>query len=229
MTELSNILIVDDDPDIRTVLTLLLKDKYETHDVSDGMAAIDYISAHPDTDLVVLDVMMPGLNGFETCDAIRALSNVPILFLTAKSAENDRLSAYSSGGDDFLSKPFSQAEFLAKVSSLLRRYKEYKGKPQAALEIENLEISFEDHSVKSCGVEVMLTDTEYQILEYLVKNRGKTATAQELYEAVWGERFLPGSGNTVMVHVLNLRRKIEENPSNPKIIRTVWGKGYQID
>ena len=229
MTELSNILIVDDDPDIRTVLTLLLKDKYETHDVSDGMAAIDYISAHPDTDLVVLDVMMPGLNGFETCDAIRALSNVPILFLTAKSAENDRLSAYSSGGDDFLSKPFSQAEFLAKVSSLLRRYKEYKGKPQAALEIENLEISFEQHRVKNCGVEVMLTDTEYQILEYLVKNRGKTATAQELYEAVWGERFLPGSGNTVMVHVLNLRRKIEENPSNPKIIRTVWGKGYQID
>lgn len=229
MADTSHILIVDDDPDIRKVLFFLLKDNYFVEEASDGASAVEYIAAHPETDLVVLDVMMPGMTGYEACGKIRALSNAPILFLTAKSAEADMISAYGSGGDDFLSKPFSQGEFLAKVSSLLRRYKEYRGKPAEALTIDGLEVDLETHSVKSSGREVMLTDTEYAILEHLLKNRGCTVTAAELYESVWKERFLPGSGNTVMVHVLNLRRKIEETPSAPKIIRTVWGKGYQID
>ncbi len=229
MEERSLILIVDDDPDIRKVLYMLLRDDYAVAEAADGQAAVRWIEAHPETDLIVLDVMMPGMDGFETCDRIRALSNAPVLFLTAKSAEADRLSAYRSGGDDFLSKPFSQGEFLAKVSSLLRRYKQYKGKPASALNLEGLEVDLAGHSVKSGGKDVTLTDTEFAILEHLLKNRGKTVTAADMYEAVWKERFLPGSGNTVMVHVLNLRRKIEENPSNPRIIRTVWGKGYQID
>ena len=229
MADTSHILIVDDDPDIRKVLFFLLKDNYFVEEAADGAAAVEYIAAHPETDLVVLDVMMPGMSGYEACGKIRALSNAPILFLTAKSAEEDMISAYGSGGDDFLSKPFSQGEFLAKVNSLLRRYKEYRGKPAEALTIDGLEVDLETHSVKSSGKDVTLTDTEYAILEYLLKNRGSTVTAAELYESVWKERFLPGSGNTVMVHVLNLRRKIEETPSAPKIIRTVWGKGYQID
>ena len=207
----------------------MLKDNYFVEEAADGAAAVEYIAAHPETDLVVLDVMMPGMSGYEACGKIRALSNAPILFLTAKAAEADMISAYGSGGDDFLSKPFSQGEFLAKVNSLLRRYKEYRGKPAEALTIDGLEVDLETHSVKSSGKDVTLTDTEYAILEYLLKNRGSTVTAAELYESVWKERFLPGSGNTVMVHVLNLRRKIEETPSAPKIIRTVWGKGYQID
>lgn len=229
MADTSHILIVDDDPDIRKVLFFLLKDNYFVEEAADGAAAVEYIAAHPETDLVVLDVMMPGMSGYEACGKIRALSNAPILFLTAKSAEADMISAYGSGGDDFLSKPFSQGEFLAKVNSLLRRYKEYRGKPAEALTIDGLEVDLETHSVKSSGKDVTLTDTEYAILEYLLKNRGSTVTAAKLYESVWKERFLPGSGNTVMVHVLNLRRKIEETPSAPKIIRTVWGKGYQID
>lgn len=229
MADTSHILIVDDDPDIRKVLFFLLKDNYFVDEAADGAAAVEYIAAHPETDLVVLDVMMPGMSGYEACGKIRALSNAPILFLTAKAAEADMISAYGSGGDDFLSKPFSQGEFLAKVNSLLRRYKEYRGKPAEALTIDGLEVDLETHSVKSSGKDVTLTDTEYAILEYLLKNRGSTVTAAELYESVWKERFLPGSGNTVMVHVLNLRRKIEETPSSPKIIRTVWGKGYQID
>ena len=229
MADTSHILIVDDDPDIRKVLFFLLKDNYFVEEAADGAAAVEYIAAHPETDLVVLDVMIPGMSGYEACGKIRALSNAPILFLTAKSAEADMISAYGSGGDDFLSKPFSQGEFLAKVNSLLRRYKEYRGKPAEALTIDSLEVDLETHSVKSSGKDVTLTDTEYAILEYLLKNRGSTVTAAELYESVWKERFLPGSGNTVMVHVLNLRRKIEETPSAPKIIRTVWGKGYQID
>lgn len=229
MAALSRILIVDDDPDIRKVLRLLLEDKYFVAEAEDGASAIEYVRGNPDTDLVVLDVMMPGLNGIETCEELRKLSNAPVLFLTAKSAEADRVSAYESGGDDFLSKPFSQAELLAKISSLLRRYQQYRGKPATVLTLDNLEVDFASREVSSGGRSVSLTDTEYAILEYMLKKRGSIVTAAELYEAVWGEKFLSGSGNTVMVHVLNLRRKIEENPSNPKILRTVWGRGYQID
>ena len=229
MSAQSKILIVDDDPDIRKVLRLLLQALYQVSEAADGAEAVRMIQEEKDTDLIILDVMMPGMDGYDTCDALRAYTNAPVLFLTAKSAEADRISAYRSGGDDFLSKPFSQDELLAKVSSLLRRYKEYRGKPDAALAIENLEVDFAARTVVSNGQPVSLTDTEFSILEHLLHNRGTTVTAPELYEGVWKEKFLPGSGNTVMVHVLNLRRKIEENPSSPKIIRTVWGKGYQID
>lgn len=229
MSAQSKILIVDDDPDIRKVLRLLLQALYKVSEAADGDEAVRLIQEQKDTDLIILDVMMPGMDGYATCDALRAYTNAPVLFLTAKSAESDRISAYRSGGDDFLSKPFSQDELLAKVSSLLRRYREYRGKPDAALAIENLEVDFSARTVISNGQPVSLTDTEFSILEHLLRNRGTTVTAPELYEGVWKEKFLPGSGNTVMVHVLNLRRKIEENPSSPKIIRTVWGKGYQID
>ena len=230
MSETTIILIVDDDPDIRNVLNLLLRSDYETAEAADGFAAVEYIQQNPETDLVILDVMMPGMDGIETCGKIRESSNVPILFLTAKSAEQDRIAAYRSGGDDFLSKPFSQPELLAKVSSLLRRYREYRGKPASMVwNFGNLEVDLNTRMVRNAGENVPLTDTEYSILECLVKNRGRTVTTQELYESVWNEKFLPGSGNTIMVHVLNLRRKIEEVPSSPRIIRTVWGRGYQVD
>ena len=230
MSETTKILIVDDDPDIRNVLNLLLRSDYETAEAADGFAAVEYIQQNPETDLVILDVMMPGMDGIETCEKIRESSNVPILFLTAKSAEQDRIAAYRSGGDDFLSKPFSQPELLAKVSSLLRRYREYRGKPASTVWTNgSLEVDLNTRMVRSAGENVPLTDTEYSILECLVKNRGRTVTTQELYESVWNEKFLPGSGNTIMVHVLNLRRKIEEVPSSPRIIRTVWGRGYQVD
>lgn len=229
MIEQSHILIVDDDPDIRKVLEILLKEKYFVSQAADGPSAIACLRANPQIDLVILDVMMPGMSGYDVCTELRKISNVPILFLTARTAEDDRLTAYSSGGDDFLSKPFSPGELTAKVVSLLRRYREYRGKPDIGLSLGELEVDLASRSVKRLGVGVALTDTEYSILEYMLKNRGRTVTASELYEAVWKEKFLAGSGNTVMVHVLNLRRKIEETPSSPKIIRTVWGKGYQID
>ena len=229
MIEQSHILIVDDDPDIRKVLEILLKEKYFVSQAADGPSAIACLRANPQIDLVILDVMMPGMSGYDVCAELRKISNVPILFLTARTAEDDRLTAYSSGGDDFLSKPFSPGELTAKVVSLLRRYREYRGKPDIGLSLGELEVDLASRSVKRLGVGVALTDTEYSILEYMLKNRGRTVTASELYEAVWKEKFLAGSGNTVMVHVLNLRRKIEETPSSSKIIRTVWGKGYQID
>lgn len=228
--EKTKILIVDDDPDIRKVLNLLLRRDYETAEAENGKTAIAFLQENSDTDLVILDVMMPGMDGVETCEKIREFSNVPILFLTAKSAEKDRLAAYQSGGDDFLSKPFSQPELVAKVKSLLRRYQEYRGKPTSTVwSSGNIEVDLGTRMVRNAGETIPLTDTEYSILECLVKNRGRTVTTQELYETVWNEKFLPGSGNTIMVHVLNLRRKIEDVPSAPKIVRTVWGRGYQID
>ena len=230
MSETTKILIVDDDPDIRNILNLLLRREYETAEAACGQDAVNYMQENRETDLVILDVMMPGMDGIETCEKIREFSNVPILFLTAKSAERDRLTAYQSGGDDFLSKPFSQPVLLAKVKSLLRRYQQYRGKPASSIwTYGNLEVDLGTRMVRNAGETVPLTDTEYSILECLVKNRGRTVTTQELYETVWNEKFLPGSGNTIMVHVLNLRRKIEEVPSTPKIIRTVWGRGYQVD
>ena len=230
MSETTKILIVDDDPDIRNVLNLLLRSDYETAEAADGFAAVEYIQQNPETDLVILDVMMPGMNGYAACAEIRKTSTVPVLFLTAKSQDSDLTMGFSSGGDDFLSKPFSQPELLAKVSSLLRRYREYRGKPASMVwNFGNLEVDLNTRMVRNAGENVPLTDTEYSILECLVKNRGRTVTTQELYESVWNEKFLPGSGNTIMVHVLNLRRKIEEVPSSPRIIRTVWGRGYQVD
>ncbi len=229
MNDISRILIVDDDPDIRRVLQLLLSKDYSVAEAADGEAALAYLRENPETDLVILDVMMPGMDGIETCTKMREFANVPVLFLTARSAEQDRISAYQSGGDDFLSKPFSQAELMAKVRSLLRRYKQYLGKPSVSYTNGNLEVDFAAHVVKNAGEPVQLTETEYAILEYLIRNRGTTVTSQDLYEAVWKEKFLPSSGNTIMVHILNLRRKVEEVPSTPKIIRTVWGRGYQVD
>ena len=229
MSTLAHVLIVDDDPDIRKVLSLLLKPSYNLSEAEDGIKAVEFIRKNPGVDLIILDVMMLGISGIEACAEIRKYSKAPVLFLTAKTAEEDRISAYSSGGDDFLPKPFSQAELLAKVNSLLRRYTEYRGKPEEVVELGGLQVDFGSHTVTNNGVLLDLTDKEHAILEYMLKNRGTTLNAKQIYEAVWEEVYLPGSGSTVMVHILNLRRKIEDDPSNPKILRTVWGKGYQID
>ena len=226
----SHVLVVDDEPAIRDVLRLLLeKNGYAVSEAGDGASAVNFVATHPDLDLVILDVMMPGISGTEACDAMRAYSNAPILFLTAKTGEDDRLAAYRSGGDDFLSKPFSQAVLLAKVESLLRRYKQYRGKPDAGMTVASLAVDLTRRSVKREGANLELTDKEYSILEYLLRRRGSVVSAQEIYEQVWQEKYLPSSTNTVMVHILNLRKKVEDDASSPKIIRTVWGKGYQID
>lgn len=230
MDDRAHILIVDDEPDIRQVLQLLLQSGgYVVSSADNGRAAIDYVSSHPDIDLILLDIMMPVLSGIDACRELRNLTNAPILFLTAKSADNDQMEAYERGGDDFLTKPFSQAVLMNKVSALLRRYKQYKGKPEPGLHAAALTIDPLRRCVSREGVALALTDKEYSILEHLLHRRGCVVSACELYENVWKEKYLPASANTVMVHILNLRKKVELDASNPKIIRTVWGKGYQID
>lgn len=232
MREHIHILAVDDEADIREIIRILLESKgYAVASVASGSEAVQYISAHPETDLVIMDIMMPGLNGIEACREIRKHSAAPILFLTAKTLETDKAAAYDSGGDDYLGKPFSQAELLMKVDSLLRRYRVYRGKPDhnRLPAGKRLVLCSEKGYVLRDGEVIPLTNKEIEILQFFLDRPGEIVDARTLYEGVWGEKYLASSSNTVMVHILNLRKKLESDPADPKLIRTVWGKGYQLD
>ena len=222
------ILAVDDEPDLRSLLRILLKNRgYEVLEAASGAEAVELVRTEPRIDLVIMDIMMPGLDGVQACAEIRKFSTVPMLFLTAKPPLQDKAKAYASGGDDYLAKPFSQSELQLKVESLTRRYRVYKGKQDPG---SGLDIRLDEKRGCACrgGQLVELTDKEYAILRFFFQHRGMTVNVQTVYESVWGEKYMPSSNNTVMVHILNLRKKLEQDPANPKLIRTVWGKGYQF-
>lgn len=227
------VLVVDDEQDIRKLLRIyLVKQNYHVYEAENGLKAIEVMRKHSDMDLIVMDIMMPEMSGLEACKTIREFSSVPVLFLTAKTQEPDKQEAYETGGDDFLSKPFSQSEFIRKINTLIRRYNVYKGKEttdERILSIGNIQMDVYKRTVTKNGENVRLTDKEYALLYFLMENRGKPWSLEALYENIWQEKYLPSSSNTVMVHVLRLRQKIEENPAGPEIIRTIYGKGYQID
>ena len=228
MEEKIRILAVDDEPDLRALLRILLVNHgYEVIECSSGAEAVDTVRTDGRFDLVIMDIMMPGLSGVEACRKIREFSAVPMLFLTAKTQLDDKQQAYSSGGDDYLAKPFSRQELMMKVESLTRRYRVYKGK-RDSVESRELELDEERGCAMLSGKRLDLTDKEFAILRFFFRHRGQTVDVRTVYEGVWGEKFLPSSNNTVMVHILNLRKKLEEDPANPKLIRTVWGKGYRF-
>lgn len=225
----TQILIVDDEPDIRNVINILLTaNGYTVLEAATGEQAISAIHQNPNLDLIILDIMMPGMSGLEACKKIRRFSIAPILFLTAKTQTNDKQAAYCYGGDDYLGKPFSQEELMMKITSLLRRYRIYKGKPNFC-PVEEEILSVHGHTIIKKGISIDLTDKEAEIMQYLLAHRGTAVSAEKIYEDVWHEKYLPSSANTVMVHILNLRKKLEYDPTNPTLIRTVWGKGYQVD
>lgn len=224
------ILVVDDEPDIRNILRILLSSRgYAVDEAENGRRAVELVRAQPDYDLIIMDIMMPELGGVDACNEIRALSVAPVLFLTAKAQDADKSAAFRSGGDDYLVKPFSNHELFLRVDALLRRYRVYKGKSDAPTVIDTLEISREHGTVRKNGAPVEMTKTELELLQFLIQNRGEAVSARRIYESVWNEKFMPSSANTVMVHILKLRKKLEDDPANPTLIRTVWGKGYQID
>lgn len=224
------ILVVDDEQDIRRIIRILLESSgYQVAEAPNGLAAVEYIRQQPNVDLVLMDIMMPGLNGIEASRAIRERCSAPILFLTAKTQERDKLEAYQAGGDDYLAKPFSHAELMMKVESLLRRYRVYKGKTSGQLLWADVMLDEPGRRVLRGGRPVELTETEFEILCFLAARRGSVVSVEQIYEGVWHEKYMPSSTNTVMVHIVNLRKKLEEDPANPRLIRTVWGKGYQID
>ncbi|MBE6753217.1 MAG: response regulator transcription factor [Ruminococcaceae bacterium] len=235
MPEKIKVLIVDDSPEIRDVVHILLESEgYDVIEAADGAAAVSAVRENPTIDLIILDIMMPGMSGYEACTLIREISSAPVLFLSAKSQEMDKRDAYQSGGDDYLPKPFSGAELLMKVGSLLRRYLNYRGKGGDAItagtiRLGEIEVDTVHHTVTKDGERITLTSKEFEILSFLAGGRGKTFSVKEIFEGVWHEQYFASSANTVMVHILNLRKKLETNCDNPQIVRTVWGKGYQID
>lgn len=228
MSDKIRILAVDDEPDLRSLLQILLTNKgYDVIEAASGEEAVRMMQLNPGVDLVIMDIMMPGLSGVEACAKIREFSAVPMLFLTAKTQIPDKAEAFDAGGDDYLAKPFSQHELMMRVESLTRRYRVYKGKRED-VDGQCLQLDEANGCVRINGEAVDLTDKEYAILQFFYQHRGQILDVETVYEGVWGEKFLPSSNNTVMVHILNLRKKLEEDPANPKLIRTVWGKGYRF-
>ena len=230
MDDSIRILVVDDEADIRRIIRILLESRgYRVLEAPNGRLAVETIRKEPDVDLILLDIMMPELSGIEASREIRSISSAPILFLTARTQEQDKLEAYSSGGDDYLAKPFSHGELLMKVDSLLRRYRVYKGKVTGKQLKSDVVLDEENRRILRGGEALELTETEYSILQVLADHRGSVVSVAQIYEGVWHEKYMPASNDTVMVHIVNLRKKLEDDPANPRLIRTIWGKGYQID
>ena len=230
MDDSIRILVVDDEADIRRIIRILLESRgYRVLEAPNGRLAVETIRKEPDIDLILLDIMMPELSGIEASREIRSISSAPILFLTARTQEQDKLEAYSSGGDDYLAKPFSHGELLMKVDSLLRRYRVYKGKVTGKQLKSDVVLDEENRRILRGGEALELTETEYSILQFLADHRGSVVSVAQIYEGVWHEKYMPASNNTVMVHIVNLPKKLEDDPANPRLIRTIWGKGYQID
>lgn len=228
------ILIVEDDPDIRDGVRILLSGEgYHILEAENGLRALELFN--PEVDLVILDIMMPGMSGLRVCEELRKSSTVPILFLTAKSQESDKLLGLTAGGDDYLAKPFSFTELSARVKALLRRYCVYLGKEQVpqkprntTLEAHGVRLALDCNRVWVDEREVDLTETEYKILRLLMQNPQRIYSIQVIYETVWNEPYYYVSNGTVMVHIRNLRMKVEDDPQNPARICTVWGKGYRF-
>ena len=237
----SHILVVDDNPEIREVIYLLLGGEgYEVTEAANGEQAIE-ASAKYAFDLIILDIMMPGMNGYQTCVEIRKNSNAPILFLSAKSQEDDKMLGFSSGGDDYLVKPFSYNELVSRAKALIRRYHVYQGKNMPVREAASKEgtaeriISYQDivlnetrREVSRNGQVIELTDTEYALLHLLLTNRKQIFSAEHLYESIWQEEYYYGANNTVMVHIRHLRKKLAAIDSSQEFVETVWGVGYKL-
>ena len=226
------ILYADDDTRIREALQLLLGcEGYETIEASNGEEVLAKLDET--VDLVILDVMMPGMDGYITCSEIRKRFAVPILFLTAKSQDSDMTMGFSVGGDDYLVKPFSYNELINRVKALLRRYYVYGAKQSENTRLirccRNIEIDPDQCLVRQNGKEIPLTDIEYRILYLLASHPHKNFSVQNIYESIWNEPYFYSSNNLVMVHIRNIRKKLGDDPQNCHTIRTVWGRGYQID
>lgn len=230
------ILVIEDDADIREGVRILLESEgFLVDEAENGETGLRKL--YEDISLVILDIMMPGMSGIRVCEEIRKKSFVPILFLTAKAQESDKLLGLMAGGDDYLSKPFSYAELLGRVKAQVRRYTVYSnspGEPQGQERAEYIEsggirIHTVFNEVTVNGKTVELTDIEYHILLLMMQNKGKIFSAQNLYESIWNEPYFYNCNGTVMVHIRKLRVKIEANSQEPVYIKTVWGKGYRFE
>lgn len=226
-----NILICDDDRDIVSALDIYLTSEgYRAYKAYDGLEALKIVDQQ-DIQLVLLDVMMPGLDGIRTTAKLRESKNIPIILLTAKSEDSDKILGLNIGADDYITKPFNPIEVIARVKSQLRRYTTLGGREKIEDNvIRNGGIAMDDgaKSVTVDGESVSLTPIEYNILKLLLKSPGRVYSTSQIYEQVWNDPSL-GSENTVAVHIRHLREKIEIDPANPRYIKVVWGLGYKME
>ena len=229
-----NILICDDDRDIVSALDIYLTSEgYATVKAYDGLEALELVKEH-DIHLILMDVMMPNLDGIRATAKLRESTNIPIILLTAKSEDTDKILGLNIGADDYITKPFNPVEVIARVKSQLRRYTTLGGRSKVAEDnsavFSNGGITMDDNakSVTVDGEQVSLTPIEYNILLLLMQHPGRVFSTGQIYEQVWNDPSL-GSENTVAVHIRHLREKVEIDPANPRYIKVVWGLGYKME
>lgn len=225
------ILIVDDEKEIADLLELYLKNEgFNVYKYYTGKEALACIESHK-INLAILDVMLPDIDGFRICQKIREKYFFPVIMLTAKVEDMDKIMGLTLGADDYITKPFNPLELVARVKTQLRRYMRYNTVEEAEdmeYDIRGLVINKETHQCLLYEEELPLTPIEFSILWYLCDHRGKVVSSEELFETVWQEKFLDNN-NTVMAHIGRLREKMKDNSKKPKFIKTVWGVGYKID
>lgn len=225
-----NVLVVDDEREIRDAIEIYLKNEMITvYKAGDGLEALDFLSEE-EIHLIILDIMMPRMDGITATFKIRQERNIPIIMLSAKSEDTDKILGLNVGADDYVTKPFHPLELVARVKSQLRRYTNL-GNYRAAddeIQVRGLTLNKSTKAVTVDGNDVRLTATEYKILELLMENKGRVFSIEEIYERVWREPYL-NAENTVAVHVRRIREKIEINPKDPKYLKVVWGIGYKIE
>ena len=231
--EMNHVLVVEDDKEIREGVEIYLKSQgYEVFQAADGVEGLEVIEKE-DIHLAIVDIMMPRMDGISMVVKLREKYDFPVIFLSAKSEEVDKIMGLNMGADDYVTKPFTPMELLARVNSQLRRYRRFMEKLGDKEEnsrihtIGGLEINEDNVEVTVDGEPVKMTPIEYKILLLLMKNPGRVFSAEEIYERVWNEREI--NTDTIMVHVRNIREKIEVNPREPKYLKVVWGVGYKIE
>ena len=225
-----NILVVDDDREIVESIAIFLSgENYRVFKAYNGIEALEILSEN-DIHLMILDIMMPYLDGIKTLMKLRESRNIPVILLSAKSEDADKILGLTAGADDYVTKPFNPSELVARVKSHLRRYTTLGSieKQNGEIVIDGLCINTENKTVKVDGEDVRLTPIEYRIIELLARNRHRVFSAEDIYRNVWNEDTVVGD-NTIAVHVRHIREKIEINPKEPKYLKVVWGIGYKID
>lgn len=225
------ILVIDDEKEIKDLISIYLKNEgYNVIQASNGEEGLDILKDNQ-VHLIVLDIMMPKINGMEMCIKVREIAEMPIIMLSAKTQDMDKIKGLTTGADDYMTKPFNPLELVARIKSQLRRYIRMSGgmvQNEDEIEIGEMLINVSTHELTVGGQEIKLTPREFSILELLSRNRGIVFSAEKIYEKVWKEQSFQ-SDNTVMVHIRKIREKIEKNPRKPVFIKTVWGVGYKIE
>lgn len=227
------ILIVDDEKEITDLISLYLKNEgYTVYPFYSSLEACALIETE-EMDLAILDVMMPEIDGFKLCQKIRQKHNYPIIMLTAKEAEIDKITGLTLGADDYMTKPFRPLELLARIKAQLRRYKKYNSPSPAEdshiITHGGLMLNELTHECTLDDEPLALTPTEFTILSVLCRKKGQVISAEELFHSVWGEEYFSKSNNTITVHIRHLREKMKDSFEDPKYIKTVWGCGYKIE